>query len=155
MNQTDTELKQSNFRKTIVADDFGFAKKKVALAGGLTIALLFITLKVPYAAYLTYPVVLLTKTASETVANLAILAYLVILSYLLLWFFVFRKRPVPRIPHLPCPYCDENVELFRDWECDKCGKSQGFRKYITEGCRRCGKMSEMYYCEHCDLGFLL
>ncbi len=149
------EFKQSNFRKMIAEDDFKYSMKKVAMAGVLTFVLLFMMISVPYMAYITYPVALLTGGTNPLVANLSILAYLLILSYLLLWFFVFRKRPVPRIPHLPCPHCAEGVDMFRDWECQKCGQSQGFRKYITEGCRRCGKMSEAYSCEHCNQPFSL
>jgi hypothetical protein len=149
------ELKQSNFRKTIADDDFKYSMKKVALAGGLTFILLFLMNTVPFMAYITYPVALVTGAANELIANLAILAYLLILSYLLLWYLVFRKRPVPRIPHMSCPLCDAQVDLFRDWECQKCGKSQGFKKYITEGCRQCGKMSETYTCEHCNQAFRL
>ncbi len=149
------ELRQSNFRRTIAEDDFKYSMKKVAMAGVLTFVLLFMMNTVPYMAYVTYPVALLTSGTNEMVANLSILAYLLILSYLLLWFFVFRRRPVPRIPYLPCPLCATNVEMFRDWECEKCGQSQGFKKYITEGCRRCGKMSETYSCEHCDQKFML
>ena len=149
------ELKQSNFRKTIAEDDFKYSMKKVAMAGVLTFVLLFLMRTLPFMAYITYPVALLAGATNQMVANLAIMAYLLILSYLLLWFFVFRRRPVPRIPHLSCPHCAANVDVFRDWECDKCGKSQGFNKYITEGCRQCGKMSDAYYCEHCQQAFRL
>jgi hypothetical protein len=149
------ELKQSNFRKMIVEDDFGFSMKKVALAGALTIVLLFLTLKVPYAAYITYPIAMLTRTTSEGVANLAILAYLLVLSYLLLYVFVFRKKKAPRHTHLPCPHCSENVAVFRDWDCHRCEKPQGVEKYITERCFHCGKMQETYSCEHCNQAFKL
>ncbi len=149
------ELKQSNFRKTIAEDDFKYSMKKVAMAGVLTFVLLFLMNTLPFMAYITYPVALITRATNQMVANLAIMAYLLILSYLLLWFFVFRRRPVPRIPHLSCPHCTANVDVFRDWECEKCGKSQGFKKYITEGCRQCGKMSDTYYCEHCEQAFRL
>ena len=149
------ELRQSNFRRTVAEDDFKYSMKKVAMAGVLTFVLLFMINTVPHMAYITYPVALLTGGTNQMVANLAILAYLLILAYVLLWFFIFRKRPIPRIPHLPCPNCAADVNLFRDWECGQCGKSQGFRKYITEGCRQCGKMSEAYTCEHCDQPFML
>ena len=144
------ELKISNFRKTIAEDDFKYSMKKMAMAGVLTFALLFLINTVPYMAYITYPIALLTGATNQMVANLAIMAYLLVLSYILLWFFVFRRGPVPRIPHLPCPHCNASVDVFTDWECGKCGKSQGFKKYITEGCRQCGKMSETYLCEHCS-----
>ncbi|MDJ0721242.1 MAG: hypothetical protein QNJ04_06410 [Desulfobacterales bacterium] len=149
------ELRQSNFRKTIAEDDFKYSMKKMALAGGLTFVMLFLIRLFPFMAYITYPVALLTGGTNQMVANLAIMAYLLILSYLLLWFFVFRRRPVPRIPHLPCPLCDSQVDMFTDWECGLCGKSQGFKKYITEGCRQCGKMSDSYSCEHCNQAFRL
>ena len=149
------ELKQSNFRKTIAEDDFKYSMKKVAMAGVLTFVLLFLMNTLPFMVYITYPIALITGATNQMVANLAIMAYLLILSYFLLWFFVFRRRPVPRIPHLSCPHCAANVDVFRDWECEKCGKSQGFKKYITEGCRQCGKMSDTYYCEHCEQAFRL
>ncbi|MDJ0808933.1 MAG: hypothetical protein QNJ48_02780 [Desulfobacterales bacterium] len=149
------EFKQSNFRRKIAEDDFKYSMKKVAAAGVLTFALLFLMNLVPVMAYITYPVAILTSGTNELVANLSILAYLLILSYLLLWFFVFRRQPVPRISHLPCPHCASGVDMFRDWECEKCGKSQGFKKYITEGCRQCGKMSDTYSCEHCNQPFAL
>lgn len=155
MNATDGDLKQSNFRRTIVDEDFGFSMKKVALAGVLTIVLLFLTLKVPYAAYITYPVALLTRSASEAVANLAILAYLLFLSYLLLYVFVFRRKKSPRKTHLPCPHCAQDIAVFKDWECNLCAKSQGVEKFITERCFHCGKMLETFSCEHCQQEFLL
>jgi hypothetical protein len=155
MTATETELKQSNFRKTIVEDDFKFSMRKVALAGGLTMALLFLTLKVPYAAYIIYPITFLTRFASETVTNLAILAYLLILSYLLLYLFVFRKQKSPRHIRLPCPYCEQNVRVFKDWKCHHCAKNQGVEKHITERCFQCGKMQERYSCEHCQQDLLL
>lgn len=151
----DGDLKYSNFRKTIVEDDFRFSMKKVALAGGLTIALLFLTLKVPYAAYVIYPIAFLTRSASEAVANLTILIYLLVLSYLLLYLFVFRKQKSPRHTHLPCPYCERSVSVFKDWECHRCAKNQGVEKHITERCFHCGKMQERYSCEHCHKDFLL
>ncbi len=149
------EFRQSNFRKTIAEDDFKYSMKKVAMAGVLTFVLLFMMNTVPYMPYITYPVAILTGGTNPLVANLAIMGYLLFLSYGLLWFFVFRRQPVPRIPHLPCPHCTVNVDIFRDWECEKCGKFQGFKKYITEGCRQCGKMSDTYRCEHCSEAFRL
>jgi hypothetical protein len=149
------EQKQSNFRKTIVEDDFRFSLKKVALAGAITIVLLLLTLKVPYVAYITYPIVFLTKSASEAVANLAILAYLLVLSYLLIYLSTYRQRKSPRHTHLPCPHCGQNVAVFRDWECHRCAKSQGVAKHITERCFHCGKLQETYACEHCNQAFKL
>ncbi len=149
------ELRQSNFRKTITEDDFKYSLKKVALAGGVTFVLLFSINIFPFMAYITYPVALVTGGTNQLVANLAIMAYLLIISYLLLWYFVFRRQPVPRIPHLPCPLCANQIEMFTDWECGICGKSQGFKKYITEGCRQCGKLSDSYLCEHCNQAFRL
>ena len=149
------ELKQSNFRKTIADDDYRYSIKKVAMAGLLTIALLFLMKTVPFMAYIAYPVALVSGSANEMVANLAILAYLLVLSYLLLYFFVFRKLKRIRKPHLPCPYCSENIKVFKDWKCDKCGKLQGVEKYITEGCFHCGKMLDTYSCENCRQKFVL
>ena len=155
MTAADDDLKQSNFRKKIVEDDFGFSMKKAALAGGLTIVLLFLTLKVPYAAYIIYPIAFLTRSATEAVANLSILAYLLVLSYLLLYLFVFRRQKSPRHTHLPCPHCEQRVSVFNDWECHRCAKIQGVEKHITARCFHCGKMQERYSCEHCHQDFLL
>lgn len=149
------ELKQSNFRKMIVDDDYRYSIKKVAMAGVLTIALLFLVNAVPFMAYIVYPVALVTSTTNEMVAKLAILAYLLVISYLLLAFFVFRKRKRVRKPQLPCPYCSENVKVFTDWECDKCGKAQGVARYITAGCFHCGKMLDTYACDNCRQKFVL
>ena len=155
MTATDGDLKQSNFRKTIVEDDFRFSMKKLVLAGGLTIVLLFLTMKVPYASYIVYPVAILTRSASETVVNLAIMAYLLVLSYLLLYLFVFRQQKSIRHTHLPCPYCEQSVRVFKNWECHRCTKIQGVEKHITERCFHCGKMQERYACEHCHQDFFL
>ena len=152
MNQ---EIKQSNFRKTIVADDFRRSIKKVAMAGVVTIALLFLMNTVPFMAYIAYPAAIVAGATNQMVANLAILAYLLVLSYLLLHIIVFRKQKRIRKPHMPCPYCSENVRVSRDWECDKCGKTQGVEKYITEGCFHCGKMLDTYSCNNCRQKFVL
>lgn len=139
----------------IVDDDYRYSIRKVAMAGVLTIALLFLINMVPFMAYIAYPVGLVTGSANEMVANLAILAYLLVLSYFLLHFFVFRKQKKIRKPHLPCPYCSENIKVFKDWECDKCGKLQGVAKYITAGCFHCGKMLDTYSCDNCRQKFML
>ncbi len=155
MSETDGDLKQSNFRKIIVEDDFGFSLKKLAAAGLLTFVLLFLIYKVPYAVYITYPIVFLAKFATEGVTNLIIPVYLLVLSYLLLYVFVFRKRNLPRKTHLACPYCNQSVKVFKDWQCNKCSKSQDVEKYITETCVKCGKLLDTFSCEHCHQEFLL
>lgn len=150
MSPTDTDLKQSHFRKIIVEDDFKYSMKKVAMAGGLTFVLLFLMNTVPFMANIAYPVALVTASTSEAVANLAILAYLLVLSYRLLYVFVFRRKKAPRKPLLPCPHCAENIKVFRDWQCDQCEKTQGIEKYITERCFHCGKTRETFSWDHCN-----
>lgn len=155
MSGPDGELKQSNFRKIIVESDFKFSLMKVAAAGLLTFALVFAIYKVPYVAYITYPIVFFTRSASEGVTNLVILAYLLLLSYLLLYIFVFRKRKPSLKSNFPCPYCNQSVQVFKDWECNKCSKSQSVEKFITERCVKCGQLLERFNCEHCHQDFVL
>jgi hypothetical protein len=155
MNDMFGGLQPSNFRRTVHEAEFKLTLKKVAMAGGLTIILLVLMNTFPGLAVIAWPVGYLTYGATEAITNIATLAYLLFLSYFLLWIVFFRKIQAPRPTHLPCPHCNADVALISDWTCDKCQQAQGREKYLTERCTRCGKPLARYACEHCRQEFLL
>ena len=59
--------------------------------------------------------------------------------------------------YYPCPYsdCGKMMFVIADWDCPKCGNTQGKQSLITDKCTRCPTRLDKAVCEHCLREFYL